>query len=263
MEHFKLFLVLILLLPLGNSFWVGAEDTCDCDYIRYSSFNGIEHEWLNITIWDDGYYEVSSDNEYYHGLEAKLLMNPWDFVTNHPDFDLFFTSNLMEENPHKILEIKYHDKHNTQAINMVDLAADGLIPMIGSILYRATGYGNDYLVWPVDIQVWVMESFPEQYGIEVLFQRGNDLLDYVHEENATLIVSDHEIFDDEVLQIRSNIIHAIYSESKLVSIAAGGFTSKISFSTFMLGKEYRPSELHFTILMDSGEYLYYTTTEHQ
>ncbi|MHA2171823.1 MAG: hypothetical protein ACXAB7_18260 [Candidatus Kariarchaeaceae archaeon] len=257
MKHTFLLLAILLIVPLmvTNSHAKDVE-TCDCDYVVYSKFDASVNEWTNITLFDDLMYETSATDPFYDGFSAKLLMETWTWtvVLNQLDESNFFTNIIIEDNPHTVIEAQIGEKYNKQVISHINVRPDDLHVLLDGILFRFTGKAETIPVWPTDMEIRVMESYPEQYSIAVNFQRGNDLLDYVHEENATLIVSDHNVFSEPISA--DNPIEAIYTDSQHLSIAAGGFMTQITFPTFFGTKEYAPEDLHFTILMDNGAYLY-------
>jgi hypothetical protein len=255
MKHAFLLLALILIVPLiATETHAKDVETCDCDYLTYSKFDATANEWTNITLFDDLTYETAATDPFYDGFSAKLLMDAWTIVLNQLDESNFFMNVIQEVDPHTVIEARIGENYNKQIISHINVRPDDLHVLLDGILFRLTGKGETIPVWPTDLEIFVMESYPEQYSIVVNFQRGNDLLDYVHEENATLIVSDYNIFIEPVTS--DNQIEAIYADSQHLSIAAGGFMAQITFPTFFGTKEYSPSDLHFTILMDNGAYLY-------
>ncbi len=254
MQNIKFAFILILLIPITAQ--ADSIDLSDAAYqVYYSKYNAFDQEWTNMTIIGN-HYIISSDNFAYDGLESDFLMNPWDMIAVELDNSNFFESTLMEENPHTVLEINYFDESNILSISQADIGPDGIIPLIDNIFYRVTGYTEEFRAWPIDMQVHVMESYPEQYGVVAKFQRGINLLEYArHMENVTLIVSTYNVFEEPITS--DDQVSAIYMDTEMVIIDEVGKTVEISYKTFTLGKDFSPSKLHITILMDNGPYLHY------
>ncbi|MHA2250236.1 MAG: hypothetical protein ACXAD7_07735 [Candidatus Kariarchaeaceae archaeon] len=251
-----LLVVLLLLIPIGSN----ATVVSDIKEITYSKLNGY-NGWTNMTIIGDS-YKVCSDNITYDGFEGKFLMEPWSILGAQLIESNFFEVNITEENPHTVIEAKYQGKYNKQSISHIHIIPDELELLLDSILFRLSGifvWSENIMVWPVDMQVFVMESYPEQYSVSVSFQRRNDLLTYIHEENATLIVTDYNVIAE--LSSSEKQPYAIHIDSQPIAIATGGQMISITFNTFSVGTDYSLASLHFTVLMENGVYLYFTANQ--
>lgn len=161
------------------------------------------------------------------------------------------------------ISVNYHEKVFSGTLDMVQ--DSDLKNAVMELLYRYSGRFWDVVlagsqIWPVDMALAVLESFPEQYSVSVAFQRGNDLLTVVLVKPVSLFVwtkSDVSNISEE-----PDTKKAIYSFNSSVSIASGGSSTTITFPTFSVGKNYRAENLVFQVIVYTSPsvYLIYNQT---
>ncbi|MHA2099954.1 MAG: hypothetical protein ACW99A_14850 [Candidatus Kariarchaeaceae archaeon] len=254
--------ILISLLILTSLQLQASEDTTSS--LSYSKYNATKGEWINMTIIDDT-YTISSDSIFYEGLSSQFLSNPWWVIAQKLHEDQFFDTSIKNTNPHTVVEVNYKGQYNKQLISQEDIKAKGLLNTLDSILNRLTGFDEYNAIWPTDMQVYVMESYPEQYGVSVSFHRGSALtfcadqptfcMEIPIEVPARLIVADFDIFGNVRFDSQMNV--PLIDEMN-VSIEARGESTTISFDTFKVGVDFRPSDLYFFVVLESGGYIHYS-----
>ncbi len=111
--------------------------------------------------------------------------------------------------------------------------------LVMEIFFRVTGLDQEepMQAWPVDVNVAVMESYPEQYAVSALIHRNNDLLAVVINVSPQLLV----LANDRV----------IYNQTTEVSINSGGQTVETTFPTFSVGENYGPDDLTFVVSVEN------------
>ena len=217
----KKFLVLILLLTIIHSSATKNETIVD---IRTQ----IDGEDVRITIMSEGSAEVITGTEkfssslYRAQYLADQLYELRGEITEAGDGRIYLKSG---ENT---LNVTYNPVTSGEFQNLVEM-----------IYMRITGKDTTQAIWPVDVSVVVMESYPEQYGVSAIIKRGNDLLAYVVEQNVSLLVV-------------ANMTSLVYRDQVSFSIASGGQTAEVTFDTFSVGSNYRPSNLRF--IVEVGNY---------
>ena len=106
---------------------------------------------------------------------------------------------------------------------------------LSRIADHISGRELEVMAWLVDFQIAVLESFPEQFRVDLIVQRGTDFLTVVLEGEVNLTVYNMQISKEQ----------KIYEVHQLFQIASGGKLVEIKFPTFTLGTEYRPENLVF------------------
>ncbi|MHA2062332.1 MAG: hypothetical protein ACW963_08605 [Candidatus Sifarchaeia archaeon] len=267
MKKLTTLFILASLLVLTSVQLQSSADTTSS--LSYSKYNAVKGEWINMTIVEDT-YTISSDSIFYEGLSSQFLSNPWSVIANKLEedrfFDVPFDISIANPNPHTVVEVNYGGKYNKQLISQEDIQPDGLISTLDSILYRLVGLDAYYDIWPTDMQVRIMESYPEQYGVSASFHRGSVLffcapeatfcMDYPAKFTARLIVADFNIFDKIRFSDQMNVPHI---DELNVTIETRGESTTVSFDTFTVGTDFRPSDLQFFVVLDSGGYLHYSS----
>jgi hypothetical protein len=242
----SLFVVLILTGFFTPPIYAEVEDR-----VFFAKHNKLDDIWTNMTITGN-HFIIQSDNGFYNGLEGDFKSNPWDEIGLELTESLFFESELNEENPHTIVEITWNGQNNRVSIDQVDINPESIIGLLDGIFARVTGFSMDKAAWPVDINAEIMESYPERYSISSSIIRGNDVLDYVVDLEAALIVTDYDIFALYFDVVDSNIT---YISKDSIQLDYGGQYLTILFNTFILGKGYDPSSLYYVVLLENGMYL--------
>ena len=210
--------------------------------------------WYNLTISD--HFSIVSSNEYYNNLQIPFLSDPWSGIdTILKDNNFFNIGDTNDTNSNMVLHVIYNGNENTVHVSPDGSNSDlnNIFSYFLQILTRVTGnFLTQSLppMWTSQISVRVMESYPEQYSVDALVTRGKDLLTVVNDYNATLIVSDYDFLANYFTDPNGSLL---YAEKQQLSIASGGNSKEISFTTFSVGKDYSPDELYFTILLN-GEY---------
>lgn len=234
-------IIIIFLVPVYTSTTASWDSN---NFVKFSVYDNSLENWISLQISSDS-YTLYENEEIIR--EIKFLTNPWDTITYELNKANFFDNNIEEENPHTIIEASLGSYYNNQSISHVNIQPERLTIFFMSILERVKGL--NYNIWPLDTSISVMESYPEQYNIEVIFQRANDLLAVVKEENATLFVTTSNPFSSEF-----HTVNTLVKESVTVTINSGNGNTCITFPTFTGSTKFR--DIHFTIMMDSGVYLY-------
>ncbi len=88
---------------------------------------------------------------------------------------------------------------------------------------------DDY-IWPVSSQIVVAESYPEQYGVSVMFQRGYDALDSLLGQNISLFAGPG--FDMNMIEHWMQ--NTTYSTSIWVDEFNSGVSTVVNFPLFSL-----------------------------
>jgi hypothetical protein len=205
-------------------------------------------DWVNVSIVNTEFAVVSSDI-WYAGLAGSLLDSPEWALSSLVDAADFFNLQSMDEGNFELF-IKMDGQENRILFDTIladpTPAVGELFAAAGIVADNILGRTVDQPVWPIDFQVFIMESYPEQYGISAKVIRGMDMLDYVAEGNITLLIGpDDETGLDWVSE-------PIYKQVQQYSLAGGGDSQEISFTTFSLGEEYRPNELQYVIFLDNA-----------
>lgn len=217
----KRFLVLILLLTIIHSAATKNETIVD---IRTQ----IEGEDVRITIMSDG--------------SAEVIVGAEEFKS--PLYRAQYLADQLYELREEITEAgesRIYLKSGENTLNMTynPVSSGEFQNLVEKIYVRITGKDTTQAIWPVDISVFVMESYPEQYGVSAIIKRGNDLLAYVVEQNVSLLVV-------------ANMTSLVYSDQVSFSIASGGQTAEVTFDIFSVGSNHRPSDLRF--IVEVGNY---------
>ncbi|MHA2028202.1 MAG: hypothetical protein ACW99A_11165 [Candidatus Kariarchaeaceae archaeon] len=243
--------ILLILLPFSNPVFNTSGDAAF--NLLYSKYDFESDSWTNMSIIGHT-YRVTSDKTLYDTLDGTFIWNPWDMIEEKLTNDDFFSLNISHSNPYLILEVDYLDESNKIAINPAISAyyTISVIEVVDSYYQRVTGMFKEQPVWPIDMSVAVMESYPEQYGIEVLIQRGIDFQDVEYEEELTLIVADYDIFAQYFAPVNGNIS---YVAKENVILVADGSSVSVQFDTFSVGTEYSPNDLYFSVLLENGLYI--------
>jgi hypothetical protein len=212
-------------------------------------------EWTFLVLTDKD-YSIESDNNYIDQLEGNLILDPWLAIISSADEANFFTTDINEDNSTYNIKIEADGRDNEIRINNLirhiypDLTS--FLNLIDSIFDRITGADMDG-VWPVDISVGIMESYPEQYAVAVTFQRGGDMLTVVHDINFALVISDK--YDANNSYEPNWILNASTAIWGSASLASGGDQIKYSFPTFILGTDTDFEHLGFMVILESGTFL--------
>lgn len=246
-----LLVILILLIPTLPAGPITSEN-----YAIFSMYNASSGEWLNLTISTEK-YNLSASNPIYN-LEFEFLFNPWYRIEEVLDENNFFKSSILEDNPHTIIEVDLDGRYNKQTISHINIQPEVIPLFFQEILNRLTGKQSGNLVWPVDIQIIIMESYPEQYGVTAKIYRGFDSTKCCGTGNITLIVTDSDPFFHPDFDLKSKEeFNALHSETSNYSINNFGSSLDINFGTFTLGTSYSPIDLFYTIILDNGLYIIY------
>ncbi len=104
--------------------------------------------------------------------------------------------------------------------------------------YSGEAFGHPK-AWPIDLSVLILESYPEQYDVTTIIQRGPDPLTYVLSCNVTIIVLS-----------KNNFADILYKDSMITEIASGGQSTTVRFQIFSVPETYRPDDLIFNILVN-------------
>lgn len=248
-----LLVILILMVPIPPS---GAGPIYSEDYAIFSVYNASNGEWFNLTISTKTYNISASDSTY--NLEFEFLFNPWYRIEEVLAENNFYTSSVHEDNPHTIIEVYLDGFFNKQSISHINIQPEAISLFFQDILNRLTGMQSDNLVWPVDIQIEVMESYPEQYAVSAKLYRGFDFTKCCGTGNITLIVTDSDPFFHPDFDLKSKEeFNALHTETGNYSINNFGSSLDINFGTFTLGTSYSPIDLFYTIILDNGLYIIY------
>ena len=140
---------------------------------------------------------------------------------------------IFAKTENKQIEINYTISENSQFHSY-----------LSRISGHISGRNLNSMVWIVDSQLAIFESFPEQYRMEIIVLRGSDLLTVVFEGKITLTV-----FHVQATKQK------IYETNLTFQIASGGTYNVFNFPTFALGVEYRPENLSFELQLDNSVFM--------
>lgn len=214
-------------------------------------------EWTKLVLTDRKYI-IESDDSYIDQLEGSLMVDPWFAINSGANESNFFNLELDELNSTYILRIESDGGDNEIRINTLmrhwSTDLNPLLDLVDSIFDRITG--KDLAgVWPVDMSVAIMESYPEQYAVTVMIQRGYDDLTYTGHPitNFALVVSD--VYDPNNSYEPNWIFNASIVIWGNVTLSSSGELLTYNFPTFTFGLETDFDNLGFMIILESGTYL--------
>lgn len=214
-------------------------------------------EWTKLVLTDRNYL-VESDNTLIDQLEGSLMTDPWYAINSGANESGFFNLDLVELNSTYNLRIESEGGDNEIKINEVfrhwSAELRPFLDLVDSIFDRITG--KDIAgVWPVDMSVAIMESYPEQYAVTVMIQRGYDDLTYTGHPitNFALVVSD--VYDPNNSYEPNWIFNASIIIWGNVTLSSYGELITYNFPTFTFGLETDFDNLGFMIILESGTYL--------
>ena len=212
-------------------------------------------EWTKLILTDTDYF-IESDDSYLDQLQGSLITDPWYAINSGANESGFFNMEYDETN--STYNLKIESDWGQNEIRLTDLLIHwtaelgAFLDLIDSIFDRITGNDIDG-IWPVDISVYVMESYPEQYGVVVTFQRGGDMLTVVQTINFALVVSD--FYYPENSYEPNWILNASIVIWGNASLASGGDQITYDFPTFTYGTGTDYDNLGFMVIVESGTYL--------
>lgn len=231
MKHRYLLVIIPLLM---KSFPLVQAD--DDPILIYQKFDHASSSWTNITI-EASTFSVASGDAFLDGLTSDFLISPWYDINKAADDSDFYNLNLDMLGYTLAISISSERKSNTIRLDttLVDPTPEVslFIGQMAAIFNKITGNGLETQVWPLDLSVDVMESYPPQYGVSVLFIRGNDLLTVVEEYNVTLVVGEVDTVGD--LNSLDWITNASYVQNQKLQLNSGGNSQRVGFDTFTLG----------------------------
>ncbi len=212
-------------------------------------------EWTKLILTDLDYI-IESENSYIDQLEGTLMTDPWYAINSGANESGFLYMDFDELNSTYILKIESDWGENEIRINEIfrhwSAELSPFLDLVDSIFDRLTGNNIDGGIWPVDISVAIMESYPEQYGVDVTFQRGGDMLTVVQSISFALVISD--VFDPDNSYEPNWILNASMAIWGNVSLASGGNQVVYNFPTFIFGTETDYDNLGFMVLLESGTF---------
>ncbi|MCE7735384.1 MAG: hypothetical protein GPJ54_10935 [Candidatus Heimdallarchaeota archaeon] len=194
----------------------------------------LEH-WYNLTMTDNAYF-TSSDDLAFDNLFSDVNYFDWNSFESDASDGGFFDLDQTEENPNYVLSFTRLEQTNTISLQQLPATFDtatGWIKMMHNIFsYQQKILSIDFneFVWPVATQMDVMESYPEQYSLSVLFQRGNDNLRCCFNQNVSLFVG----IDFDMNSIEEWMANSTYSDTVHVDHFINGNTTQVTFPSFFL-----------------------------
>ena len=257
MKRSLLFLTLILIGSSMNTAQTTNPVSHEVQFDYYSSTLG---HWFNLTM-NDNSYSISSDDDQYDGFNSDVNYFNWYEFENDASDGGFFQLDQTEDNPNFILTFTRLEQTNTISVQQIPVTfdvADGWIKMLYDIFgfqQRILLIDYDQFVWPVATQISIMESYPEQYGLSVLFQRGNDGTFCCFSQNVSLFVG----VDFDINNIEEWMQNSTYSDSVYVEMFDLGTTTAVSFPSFFLRmgnhieiEAYPLDRVTIMIILDNG-----------
>lgn len=239
-----LLLLQIINSPISNSADAAAK-------VTYSDYNLQKDQWTNVSIFPNS-YSISSDNVLYDQLFGEFLQSPWDLIVDKMEEVNFFSLEISSTEPIAEIKFDYLDDSNSITFGENVSNIDGLLGVLENIHQRLTGGYKDSFYWVTDLNIGVMESYPEQYGVTASLQMANGLFSAVNNENVTLIVTDYDIHAQYLVDPNGNITHVA---TKKLTLDISGESAEIQFDTFSVGVDYRPSDLYFYVILENGRFL--------
>ena len=244
--------LILLLLFIQSIDFASSQSDSRLTLEQYDIENDV---WTKLILTDLDYI-IDSDNNYIDQLEGSLMMDPWFAINSATNESNFFNLDFDELNSTYILRIESDGGDNEIRINTLirHWSADlyPLLDLVDSIFDRTTGKDLGG-IWAVDLSVAILESYPEQYGVEVIFQRGGDMLTVVQDINFALVVSD--TYEHENTFEPNWIFNASVIIWGNVSIASGGDQAVYNFPTFTYGVDTNPDDLGFMVIIEGGTFL--------
>lgn len=232
MKRSLLFLTLILLSSSINQAQITNPVSHEVQFDYYDTT--LEH-WYNLTMTDNS-YSISSDDDQYDGLYSDVnYFNWYEFESDASDGG-FFALDQIEENPNVVLTFTRLEQTNTISVKQIPATfdvADGWVKMLLDLFWfeqRILSIDYTELIWPVATQMSIMESYPEQYGLTVLFQRGNDNTRCCFSQNVSLFVG----IDFDINNMEEWMENSTYSDTVFVQMFTTGTTTEVSFPSFFL-----------------------------
>jgi hypothetical protein len=210
---------------------------------------------------NDNSYSISSDDSNYDGWSSNINYFNWYTFENDASDGGFFELNQTDENPNYVLSYTRLEQSNTISVEQIPQTFDvatGWIKMLYDVFsyqQRILSIDYDVNVWPVASQMYIMESYPERYGISVLFQRGNDGLRCCFSQNISIFVG----VDFDMNYIEAWMGNSTYSDSVHVQQFAMGNSTTVSFPHFLLRngthaeiQAYPLDRVTFMIILENG-----------
>lgn len=203
--------------------------------IKFDYYVPTYEHWYNLTM-NDNSYSISSDDPVYDGLSSEINYFNWWILETYASDGGFFDLNQTDDDPNYVIKYTRLEQSNTISLKHIPIADEiepGWISMINLVFqYQQRILALDYneFVWPVASQIDVLESYPEQYSISVLFQRGNDGTRCCFNQNISLYVGIDFDFNTKEEWMRDST----YTDSIFVQSFIQGSTTTVTFPTFFL-----------------------------
>ena len=263
---------LVLLLIAGSFIFVAsADDPPQYDVVVFSVYDENIATFTNLTL-SGPHYSVESADSYIDGLEGAFNFNWFIFSEALEIADFENLDYEVNGTPNLIISVVTSSINHTLEIDQLpvfiteDLGITRMVNMLEDAMDRTTGSLVNSAVWPVDLQLIVLESYPEQYAVSLVLQRGMDLLAYVFEENVTMFAGT-ELPEGNLTH--DWFRHAIFGYSKTIFLPAGGSTQTLSFPTFSIfhsnftqtdsvtvyPNDLTSEDLTILVIMQSGDYI--------
>jgi len=236
MKHIILLILLVFSLGIVPTSGIVAGENITIARLDLST-----NEWTNVTIVDrsptDIHYQVLSDVPNRANLTGELYQfNSQQLQKYLTNLD-FFNLDMNSSTPNTIISISSEMGYHQVRLNTV---LEDYTPQFAEFLgflygyhSRISGYGSNAKLWPVDMQVLVMTSYPPQYGVAVKMRRGMDHLTVVEKQNLTLVAGNINMETDS--RNFSWVANAVEVQSKVVEIPAGGQEIEVQFDSFSYG----------------------------
>lgn len=228
--------------------------------IRFDFYSTSLGHWYNLTMNDNAYF-TASDDPAFDNLFSDVNYFDWNTFESDASDGGFFELNQTEENPNYVLSFTRLEQTNTISLEQLPTTFDtatGWIKMLQDIFsYQQRILSIDYneFVWPVATQLDIMESYPEQYSLSVLFQRGNDDLRCCFSQNISLFVG----IDFDMNNIEEWMANSTYSDTVYVQQFVTSNTTEVTFPSFFLRtgnsaeiEAYPLDRVTFMVIQDSG-----------
>ncbi|MHA2251327.1 MAG: hypothetical protein ACXAD7_13280 [Candidatus Kariarchaeaceae archaeon] len=237
--------------------------------VQFDYYDPTLESWFNLTMTAQSYV-ISSDNREYDGLSSDVNYFNWNVLESAASDDDFFNLEIDEDEPLIILSFTRLEQSNTIAVHQIPQTFDVATGWVKMLLllqaYEQKILSIDYdeYIWPVGSQIVTAESYPEQYGVSVLFQRGHDEIDGLLGQNISLFAGPG--FDMNMIEHWMQ--DTTYSTSIRVDEFNSGVSTMVNFPLFKLRSGthtemelYPLEEVTIMVITESGMALLFSLDE--
>ena len=195
---------------------------------------------------------ISSENFIKNTLNGKMFQGTFEnLVTTLQQFGI--DQMTSDANGNVTIFLNYGSINANVTYNSANTAFQQIHAVVSGIIDRYSGKAWDYpSAWPLDVSITILESFPEQYSVQAIIQRGPDPLTYVMTVPVVITVF-----------LKGDPTNVLHQSTTSTEIASGGKSTTITFPTFSVDESYRLEDLKFKITVNSRASLTYDLSNGQ